>query len=354
MKSIHQLELINSNILDDSLSNASGCGLPPVCSETKVITTSERKCKKVFGKEVCSNVPVVKKVTNQECIDKKNKYKSCKENSKSDNENKGSKNIFNKSKDKLKKKVTSIKEKKGKSGKKLRNKLRKLITKDILYKLRNNIHGISNRLYPAIASENELKNKKYKKSYISKSKKIYSDLLSRWLKMGGNENELRSAIIEGAKKRRFAKSPYKSFAGYNDSYGFYEYFSYNDGEGEKDQTEDIASEEEKKKGVRGFFAWLLSLFKKNNANENPFEEGSTENREFNKDNLEDEGNQPDESEANNDVLNELDKTADEDEVDKINDDENKILGIDKNTFYILASILGVSIIGLSIYALKKK
>jgi hypothetical protein len=353
MKSIYQLELINSNILDDSLSNASGCGLPPVCSETNVITTTERKCKKVFGKEVCSNVPVVKKVTNQECIDKKNKYKSCKENSKKDNENKGLKNIFNKSKDKLKKKITSIKEKRGKAGKKLRNKLRKLIKKDILYKLKNNIHGLSSRLYPAIASENELKNKKYKKSYISKSQKIYSDLLKRWFKLGGNEDELRSAIIEGAKKRRFAKSPYKSFSGYNDSYGFYEYFSYNDGQEEQEQTEDIPSEEEKNKGIRGFFAWIISLFKKNNANENPFEEGSKENIEFEKDNLEDIGNQPNESEANNDVLNELDKSSYEDDVDKIDDDENKILGIEKNKFYILGSVLGLSIIGLSIYLIKK-
>lgn len=59
--------------------NAIGdCGVPPICSETKVITTTERKCVKILGKEVCSNVPVVKVVPNQDCIDKKAKYNACK------------------------------------------------------------------------------------------------------------------------------------------------------------------------------------------------------------------------------------------------------------------------------------
>lgn len=392
-----ELELLNADGLDESISNAGGCGLPPVCLETRLESSTRRECKRVFGKEVCVNVPVVKRVTNQDCIDKKNRYKECREKEgKSGNifQNIGSqiknvtqqvgsgvKNVTQQVSSgvknlgqEIKKKTTSLKEKVGKVGKKFRNGFRGILRKDIQYKLKNNIHGISTRLYPAISSESEIKNKKFKKSYIQKSEKVYSELLSKWKKLGGSENDLRSAILDGAKKRRFAKSPYKSFSGINDSYGFYQYFSSADGV----DMEEVPTEQEKQKGIRGFFAWLLGLFKKNNANENPYEEGTAEAKEYSQDVQEDNGNEPAESEANNEVIGEIMTTANEDDAGGETDEtkkaeleerkseeggsadeeeqgaSGKILGMEKKTFYIAAGIVAVAAIGFAVYKLRKK
>jgi len=280
------------------------------------------------------------------------------------------KNKFTNFKESVKKKFTSIKDKVGKSGKKFRNKFRSILRKDILFKIKNNIHGTAVRMYPAVAPESEVKKRRFKKSYVDKSKKIYSDLVKRWISLGGNEAELKDAIMQGANKRRFLKTP-KSFDGIVDSNALYSFYSlndelYNNTDGE---VEELPTEEEKKKGVRAFFAWFLGLFKRNNANENPYEEGTIEAKEFSQDENEDKSLQPSESEANNDVLAELDKTGKEDDAggntdatkkaeatgeEGQGDDEKKILGMSKKTFYVVAGFLAIGVIGFAVWKLRKK
>ncbi len=73
---LEQLEVTNNNLADE-YSNAGGCGIPPVCSLTKIETGTKRTCKTILGKEVCVNVPTVKTVPNQACINNKKKYNEC-------------------------------------------------------------------------------------------------------------------------------------------------------------------------------------------------------------------------------------------------------------------------------------
>lgn len=267
-----------------------------------------------------------------------------------------------------KKKITSIKNKLGKAGKKFRNNFRKILRKDILSKISKNIHGTAVKLYPAIAPSSELSKKHYRPAYVAKSKKVYSELLSKWIKLGGTETDLKAAIISGRSKRRFLKSPYKHFNGENDSYSFYSYFSSVTGEdegveSEEEGVDEVPSEEEKTKGIRGFFAWLRSVFSKNDANENPFEVGTADAKDFNDDANEDKGNEPAESEANNDVSKEIADTSSEDDAggntddskkegEDTNDDsedDGKIIGIPKTAFWIGTSVLAATLIGTFVY-----
>lgn len=270
-----------------------------------------------------------------------------------------------------KKKITSIKNKIGKAGKKFRNNFRKILRKDILSKISKNIHGTAVKLYPAIASSSEVSKKHYRPAYVAKSKKVYSELLSKWIKLGGTEADLKAAIINGRSKKRFLKSPYKHFNGENDSYSFYSYFSSMAGEdegveSEEEGVDEVSSEEEKQKGIRGFFAWLKSVFSKNNANENPFEVGTSDAKEFNDDSNEDKGNEPAESEANNDVMKEIADTSTDDDAGGNTDeakkegedgddseDDGKIIGIPKTYFWIGTSVLAAAVIGFTIWKIRK-
>lgn len=384
---MNELELLNTDGLDESISNAIGCGLPPICSNTKIVRGTRRECKKVLGKEICINVPTLKTVTNQECVDKKKAHSDCvaREGNLISNLGKGvqqaAQNVGSGIKtaatsvssgvknvaQQTKKKIVSLKQKVGAVGKKFRNKFRSILRKDILFKIKNNIHGTAVKTYPAIATDAEVKKSRFKVGYVPKSKNVYNQLLAQWKKLGGTKEELDSAIRQGATKRRFAKNPYKSFNGWNDSYAFYTNLSNADGE-EEIIEEEIPTEEEKQKGIRGFFAWFLGLFKRNNANENPYEEGTAEAGEYGADANEDKGNEPTEAEANSDVMNEIMGTASGDDAGGSTDeakaseseegaeseDDGKILGIPKTGFWIGVGVLGVAAIGLTIYALRKK
>lgn len=273
-----------------------------------------------------------------------------------------------KAKTNFKKKVTSVKAKIGKAGKNFRNKFRSVVRKKILSNISRNIHGSAVKLYPAIATEASASKLKYRMPYIVKSRKVYSQLLSKWKSLGGNEAELKAAIIAGHTKKRFLKNPYKSINGQNDSYSFYSYFSSADGV-ESDEAyidesagvEEVFAEEEKLKGIRGFFAWLKSIFSKNGANENPYEDGTAEARYFNEDYNEDKGLEPSESEANNDVMKEIVETSTSDdaggetdeaaaeEEEEDDDDDGKIIGIPKKTFWIGTSVLAATAIGAFVY-----
>lgn len=382
---MNEIELLNTDGLDEDISNAIGCGLPPVCSNTKIVKGTRRECKKVLGKEICINVPTLKTVTNQDCVDRKKAHSDCvaREGNLISNLGKGvqqaAQNVgsgiktattsvssgIKKAAQQTKKKLVSLKQKVGAAGKKFRNKFRSILRKDILFKIKNNIHGTAVRTYPAIATDAEVKKSRFKVGYVPKSKNIYNQLLSQWTKLGGTKAELDSAIRQGATKRRFAKNPYKSFNGWNDSYAFYANLS--NADGEEVIEEEVPTEEEKQKGIRGFFAWFLGLFKRNNASENPYEEGTTEASEYGADATEDKGNEPAESEANSDVMNEIMTTSSGDDAGGSTDeakaaeseeegaeDDGKILGIPKKGFWIGVGVLGIAAIGLTIYALRKK
>lgn len=265
----------------------------------------------------------------------------------------------------FKKKVTSLKSKLGKSGKNFRNKFRKVVRKKVLSNISRNIHGTAVKLYPAVAQQSELTQRKFRPAYVAKSKKVYSELLKKWIGLGGNEAELKAAIVSGQTKKRFLKNPYKSFNGENDSYSFYSYFSSVEGESdesfidEESGVEEVFPEEEKQKGIRGFFAWLKGIFSKNGANENPYEVGTADSKYFNEDYNEDKGNEPSESESSNDVMKEVVDTSTDDDAggetdeaaaeDEDDSDDGKIMGLPKKTFWIGTSVVAALAIGTFVY-----
>lgn len=397
-------DLLNSEKLDENFSGAIGsCGLPPTCLNTKVVRGTKRTCRKVLGKERCINTPTVKTEKNQACIDSKARYVKCAEENRKKLGDKIKKNIKDAGKnikdttkaaiknvrDTTKKVVKTLKEKGGNLGKNFRNKFRGVMRRGILFNIKNNIHGTATKLFPAIAGYLP---PSYKKSYVDKSKRMYAEVLKKWKNLGGKEADLQLAIRNGYAKRKFLKAPYKSATG-DDSYSMYvfytpsnqvywldsltdrnQYTMYHNQDGEEylgglgdylesqdgvtnpeTGEEEIISQEEEVKGIRAFFAWFRNLFRRitGKDNENPFEEGTTENEEYTNEQTGDEGNQPDGSEANDQDILALENQSQQDDAGGDTDqsagdenkkgdlDEDKILGIPKTAFWI-----GVSAIAL--------
>lgn len=416
----NNLDTINSNLLDDNFSNAVGsCGLPPVCSRTKIVKGSRRSCKTVgvgrFKKEVCVNLPTVKTVTNQACVDSKSRYETCaKENrkklaekiktkvktvkekvkTKTDKAKTNIKKKTEKTRANIKKRVTKLKDKVGKLGKNFRNKFRSVMRKGILFNIKNNIHGTASRLYPAVASDNEVASKKYKKSFVGKSRNMYSQVVKQWESLGGKESDLKNAIRSGSSKR-FLKAPYKSANG-DDSMALYlhhipsnivawenpntTFYWGANGESEVDDEsllqgqegvyneetgeEEVISQEEEVKGIRAFFAWLKGLFSRNKADgENPYAEGTPEYEQYMAELNGDAGNEPDPSEANDSDIEDLLGKGQEDGVGTEEDefageddeegDSETILGMEKNTA-IGVGIGVVALLAIGGYFLYKK
>lgn len=275
-----------------------------------------------------------------------------------------------------KKAVAKLKDKAGKLGKNFRNRFRGVMRNAITMNIKKNIHGLATKLYPAIASESEITSKKYKPSFVSKAKKIYGKVLKKWVELGGKEEDLKSAIKDGQGKR-FLKLPYKSAMG-NDLEEFYSYvtpdmgiyygddgsvFCNVDGEeNEETGVEEIPDEQEQKSGLRAFFAFILNIFRKEGADENPFEEGSTENADFTNDKKEDEGNQPAPSEENNEVLTTLTDSSRTDDVnaptadDKTTTDggtDDKFLGMPRKVGIAVAVIGGLALVVGGVMLVKK-
>jgi len=354
------------------------------------------------------------------------------------------KKILDKAKDKakkikgnIKKKVTKLKDKLGKRGKKFRNRFRGILRKGILKNIGRNVHGVATRLYPAVAPADAVSKARFKKPFVAKSKKIYSELLSRWKKIGGEEKDLNDAIITGSSKGIFklrrgkgrigsvsstplnnkfgAKIVNKSeqlgrsgadgvdeysnltdesllsgltnmsllnASGEDDSDYFYGMISPDvniyygeDGsetseeegvENEEEGVEEVPSQEEVQKSNKGFMAWLINLFKKNKAEENPYEEDAPQAEPFKADTKEDNKNLPADKEATNDVINELDKNDTTDDAGGATDDSkgyektdgddyldkggDKILGMPKMVAYGVGALL----LAVTVYFLYRK
>ena len=384
-------DILNADLLDDNFSNATGCGVAPVCSVKKVVKGSRRSCKKVLGREVCVNIPTVKTVTNQACVDKKARYKACVNDPNRKKLKDKVKDKAKKFKGKVKKKITKLKDKVGGLGKNFRNKFRSVMRKGILFNIKNNIHGTASKLYPAVATDGEVSSKKYKKSFVGKSRGTYGQVLAKWKSLGGNENDLKNAIRQGQSKR-FLKAPYKSANG-DDSMALYSFYAsenlnynpsdgyYLNAEGDEEEqydeettdttdttfdetsTEEVPSQEEKVRGIRAFFAWLRGLFGRNKVQENPYAEGTPEYDQWQLEMSADAGNEPDESEANDPDFKDLGNKSDEDGAGSDDDDyagddedgegDDLILGMEKNTA-IGVGIGAVVLLAIGGYFLYKK
>ena len=76
----------------------------------------------------------------------------------------------------------------------------------------------------------------------------------------------------------------------------------------------MPEQKEQTKGIMAVFAWIKGLFSKDKGgDENPYEAGTPESKEFDQDKKEDAGNEPKESEADNEVIKELEKNKDSDD-----------------------------------------
>jgi hypothetical protein len=253
----------------------------------------------------------------------------------------------------LKRVATKIKEVAKKIGDKFRNAFRKVIRGLILKSIKGNVHGMAARMYAAIATEDELKARKFKPKFAGNAKKAYSTILSEWKKLGGSESELNDAIVSGHSKRML-KNPFNRADGNNhDEFYSYiaseDYYHGADGDATDDEkeiaiadaekmkadeesavviNEDAATveapeAEEKQSGFKAFIAKILSLFKKHKADEAPYEEGTPEATDLATDEKADAGNRPPEG-GDSSVLDELDKHAESDanSAPKNEDDED--------------------------------
>ncbi|HWY12835.1 MAG TPA: hypothetical protein VN026_15985 [Bacteroidia bacterium] len=366
----------------DASSNAIGCGLPPVCSLTKLQTGTTQKCTKIFGKNVCINVPTVKTVPNQACINQHNAHNACVA-----QQGHLGQNII---KD-VNKVVKKIQDKAGSIGKDFRNNFRRVMRQIILLKIKDNIHGIATRLYPAVGSASDVTAKKYKPTFIANSKATYPEVLQKWVDLGGNKSDLDNAITAGSTKR-FLKSPYSSVNG-NESYGFV--YQYNNAEGDppadsgyadetlstgdtsgtstdtsgtgtsadsgvlNEQTgqQEVPDKTETKKGVMAFFAWILALFKKKKVDQNPYQDGTTPSTQFQVAAAADTSNQPNPNEIYNPVATQIDTTK---VADDVNGAGNKykdattdtILGLSSGTFWLIAGSIVAVFVGYKIITKK--
>ena len=354
----------------------------------------------------------------------------------------------------IKKKVTKLKDKIGKAGKAFRNRFRGILRKGVLKNISRNVHGMATRLYPAVAPADAISKARFKKPFVAKSKKIYSELLSKWKKMGGEEKDLKDAIISGSSKgifklrkrsTRSTSSPttqtqinkvgekqyrktgggkalglsetgtgfdgdeYSNLtdesllsgltnmsmlnaSGEDNSDYFYGMISPDvsiyygeDGsetsaeEGvpnEAGTVEEVPAQEEVQKSNKGFMAWLMGLFKKNKAQENPYEADAPVADKFDADTKEDNKNLPADKEATNDVMKDLDnndsaddaggatdgskgyeKTDGDDYLDKSQDGkgdgDGKILGMPKMVAYGVGALL-LAVTGYFLYRKMKK
>jgi len=326
----------------------------------------------------------------------------------------------NKVKGKLKKIATKLKDKVGKAGKKFRNRFRAIVRKGILFNMKHNIHGTATRLSPAVLP---VMPKAFKPSFKPKAQKVYTALVGKWKELGGEEADLKSAIEEGSKKRFFKTPYKSAQGNNSDDfYGVMEdYYNltnesllgadgYSDLTNEslleaeggysnltnqslfdtmgadgdysnltnesllgadadtetppKEDTEPPAIEEvpepeEKKKGIKGFFAMLKGLFHKHGADENPMEAGTPDAKAYDEDKKADAGNEPDSTEADNHVVKELTDSAKTDDAGGATDeskgaektitddeekvDDGKIFGMPKMAVYIGGGLLALAI-----------
>jgi len=118
---------------------------------------------------------------------------------------------FIKFKDLNKKIFKSLKDLTGKVRGAFKKLLRKAALKMVYNSIKLNVHGFATRLYPAIAPISDLKRKGFAAKFQPKSKNVYSELLAKWIEMGGTKDKLDEAIMAGAGRRmhKFKTNPYK-------------------------------------------------------------------------------------------------------------------------------------------------
>jgi hypothetical protein len=210
---------------------------------------------------------------------------------------KTTKDAIKSTKDQFKDAGKNIKERTKKISNKVKLALKKALGKAVLgmtyTAIRTNQFGIATRLYPAIASENEIKSSKYKKSFIPKSKSSYSDVLKKWKENGGKQEKLNEAIRLGAKLRfnknksklSFDANIYSNINSVEDDFIIPEYtddvtdisISHEEQYSILEETGSAEiSNEEKISGWKKFIAFILNIFKRHKADEVPYEEGSEE------------------------------------------------------------------------------
>ena len=140
-------------------------------------------------------------------------------------------------------------------------------------------------------------------------------------------------------------------------------------ENKEEGVEEVPSQEEVQKSNKGFMAWLKNLFKKNKAEENPYEEDAPQAEPFKADTVEDNKNLPADKEATNDVISELDKNDSVDDAGGATDDSkgyektdgddyldkggDKILGMPKMVAYGVGALL-LAVTGYFLYRKMKK
>lgn len=235
--------------------------------------------------------------------------------------------------DKLKKQAEKDKDRLKNVGKKVRKKikdvagkakagLKKILNKSILKvvsaSIKNNIHGMASRLFPAIASPSELTGGKFKAAFVPKSKKSYDEILKEWEKHGGTKSKLDAAIRAGKNKRIFKRRGSK-FTGSNfiasemyanttgedipvtdDEATVNDLMAQADSEPDDITSEQVTPEEqddmdyqdvdmepdtqEKTSGWKKFIAFICNVFKKNKADSgSPYDDGSAEDAAFSAD-----------------------------------------------------------------------
>lgn len=163
--------------------------------------------------------------------------------------------------------------------------IKKAILKRFATAIKMNVHGIASRLYPAITNEANVKKAKIKASYIPKSKATYSDVLKEWIALGGNQYGLNQVIMQGYKTKFHAFSGADAgvldpTSNLDDSHTpdySIESVSAEEASAMAEQGADTTEDTvEKVKGFKALWLKILSLFKRKGADENPYEEGTSE------------------------------------------------------------------------------
>jgi hypothetical protein len=316
-----ELDVSNRNLADDYY-GVIGCGLPPVCSLTKLQTGTTKQ--KIFGINV--NVPFVKTVPNQACINQHNAHNAC---------------------------VA----KQGHLGQNIIKDVQQNINKDLkavfltynpalaiprssaLLAFRVNLFGVSSRLYPAFLDDASLTKYNFDKENAKNAKIAWEKVANFWEdKIGGDRNKLKEAISGAWNKPIFKtkiakqrKASTSTFTGYSNVSGY----------------DDLAIAAYISAGM-SVIGGVVKMISDNKVKKNPYNNGSTQAQDFNNQ-LQQGGTPPDVNQAELDTLAKLAvadraKGLDSTGLDASDVNASTIAGIPSTTFWIGLAVV-VSLIG---------
>jgi hypothetical protein len=258
-----------------------------------------------------------------------------------------------------------------------------LVRAGVLAGIRVNIFGIARKLYPALLSEDELKRRNFNLENAKKAKEALKKVENFYFKIGGRSDSLIEVIKKGYDKPIFRTKKFKkikskenlSFSSFDDNDiilnnkcdDFEIEFSSNFNHYDLDlpiiekEYSNVAGADDAglitiiSSGLTALGA--IAAMIKGLVKDNPYNEGTPEFDKVQKDI--DSANKEGENDIPNVDTKELKKLEEQAKNDKEEDEKNllenydKILGIPKTTFWILSGLLGLSILGFSIYAIKK-